>query len=191
MRFSKSLVVFSDDSPPRYALYHPILLPLWRLSPGLGSSCTYSGHSSPNPGFNTQSLRKLPENGLASVRCTRFLALVILTLCLFHLPTLFRCTECGGHGTVCLVFVFLSRFPSYRDIHPYHPGATIISYLPPLLSTLTSRCSSDRAWCNSCTLPSIPSAWCSGLHGAIWASIGDPASGRKGSHLRIANRTFS
>ena len=83
----------------------------------------------------------------------------------------------GMGRSVCLFFLSLHL---YRDIHPHHPGATITSYLLPHLSTLTSCCSSDTPWCNGCTLSSIPSAWCYGLHGAMWASLGDPASGRKG-----------
>jgi hypothetical protein len=79
---------------------------------------------------------------------------------LFSFFFLFRCTECGGHGTVRYSF-FLCRYYLYYT-HPITSGAPTTSYLPHHLSTLTSRCffgwstvqrlhSAEAAQCRGCT----------------------------------------
>lgn len=178
-------MVFSDDSPPPVPSTTPYpytSLPLWQLRPGLIFSCTYSSPVlHPSTRIPNLSCRASYQNGLASVRCTWFLALVILFPLLFLLfSALFCCTECGGHGTVRYSFFFLSLLPLLHISRV--SGATITSYLlyPTPSSTLTAHCS---------PYPIYLALWVAWHHG--WASSGESASGRKGSHLRIANRTFT
>lgn len=169
-------MVFSDDSPPRFAFYPT---PSCRLSPGLSSSCTYLPPFSAQPG--SQPLVVVQATRKWSCKCTMH-----AVPCPRHPhPLSFSSSYFVSlHGVWWawdgLFVCFFLSLHLYRDIHPHHPGATITSYLLSHLSTLTSRCSSDRPWCNGGTLSSIPSAWCYGLHGAMWASLRYPASGRKG-----------
>jgi hypothetical protein len=190
--FTKSLVVFSDDSPTPFPPLLPSIYlsppPLWRLSAELKSSCTYSSPVSSfplNSDSKPQLSRKLPPKMVLQVYDARgsfpsSSSFVILFF--FSSVTLFRCTECGGHGTVRYSFLFLPRFITITHI-PFNLGLLL---LPPTyylyLSTLTPRCSMDGA-----AVHTILHSRSYSIYLALWVCMapcghhrGDSASGRKG-----------
>jgi hypothetical protein len=182
--FTKSLVVFSDDSPTPF----PPLLPSIYLSlpPPLATECRveillyilFARLFLPSQlGFQTSVVAQVTtKNGLASVRCTWFLPLVIL-FC--HPFFFFFCYFVSLHGVwwawdgSLLFFVSPSLYHYYP--HPLQPGVTTTtSYLLPLPIYLDTPL--FYGWSRSAHDIALSFLFhllgAMGLHGTMWASSG-------------------